>query len=106
MTRTLRVKGERPETIASTMFYPPEYAAGGGPPFAGPTGDPQQVLDETSAAVALLFIDSSGERPERWVVMDVATGAIYAEATNPGDLADWLSAYAATLGDLYESGEL
>ena len=36
----------------------------------------------------------------------LGNGDVYAVATNPGDLADWLNDYAVTLGDMHKAGEL
>ena len=76
---TLRARQAEAPT-AATVHYLPDFAARGGPRFTGPTEDRQLVLDETTAAVELLFM-ASGPLAERWVAMDVASGDIYAGST-------------------------
>jgi hypothetical protein len=62
---------------------------------------PHTFLEDTAAGVALVYLDSENV----WAVMS-SNGDTYAEATNPADLADWLSDYAVTLGEMHAAGEL
>lgn len=80
----------------ATIHFEAHYAAHGGPGFNGPTIDRDLVMDETTAALAILC-DTSGD--DRWKIVDVATGNVYAVADNPRDLADWLAEYATEVGD-------
>ena len=74
---------EAPTTATATVFYHAPWAAQGGPPPQGPRIDPQRITNDTAAAVALIF----DELREQWMVVS-GNGEVYAEATNPGDLAD------------------
>jgi hypothetical protein len=92
---------EPPNATTARVYHFPEFAAEGGPPPQGPSIDPQRITADTAAAVALIF----DELTERWIVIS-GDGEVYAEASDPGDLADWLNDYAVTLGDMYARGEL
>jgi hypothetical protein len=96
-------RARQPETPATTarVYYFPEFAAEGGPPPRGPVRSPHTFLEDTAAGVALVYLDSEN----LWAVID-SNGNTFAEAANPGALADWLSDYAVTLGDMHKAGEL
>jgi hypothetical protein len=89
------------DTTTAKVFYWPEFAAQGGPPPDGPVISPHTFLADTAAAVSLVFLETE----DRWAVMD-SDGNVFAEATNPGHLADWWNDFLATLGQMFEDGEL
>jgi hypothetical protein len=66
-----------------------------------PRIDSRRITADTAAAVALMF----DELTDKWMVVS-GNGDVYAEANDPGDLADRLSDYAVTLGDVHKQGEL
>ncbi|QGJ95679.1 hypothetical protein SEA_BROWNIE5_78 [Mycobacterium phage Brownie5] len=85
---------------ATTIHLAATYAAeGGGPAAVLPEIDPAQLSNPDTAAMALLF------NGEVWLIAD-ANGQVYAEATNPADLAGWLTEYTQSLGRMHERGEL
>jgi hypothetical protein len=83
------------------VYYYPEFAAEGGPPPNGPIRSPHAFMEDTAAGVALVYLATES----LWVIMD-SNGNTFAEATDPGELADWLSDYAVTLGEMHRRGEL
>jgi hypothetical protein len=80
---TPRTPARSPHHRDRDGLLPRPWAAEGGPPPQGPRIDPQRITTYTAAAVALIF----DELREQWMVVS-GNGEVYAEATNPGDLAD------------------
>lgn len=88
--------------MSATIYIPATFAVEGGPAWTPPRSLDQRVLtDETAMSVALVY-DHHGHA---WTIVD-AFGQVLAEATNPGDLSEWLTDYADALGAAHNRGEL
>lgn len=86
--------------MSVTTHYPADYAAQGGPGFYGPAIDPRNLTDETSGTMALLY----SVELEAWVVAD-SQGNVYAQATTPVKLVDWLTEYTDSLTEALAEAE-
>lgn len=80
--------------MSTTVHYHADFVAQGGPGFSGPTIEPQDILDETVGALAILY--SYDHRA--WVVAD-SQGNVYVQADTPAGLMDWMNEYVEAIAE-------